>query len=164
MKLESDEFSPQLESFEQWLSERPVNAHPDLLARVRTQIATENEEIERKIDALFAQDPSLRNPRMTSQVRARIQKIPDQSNVIWFQWLTPVAAAVVLGIAFFSFQTKAPLPEASFPAEQQLVLSAQPEPANDSELTRIFALASNLEGTSDMSRLQSVDDLAFLFE
>jgi hypothetical protein len=34
----------------------------------------------------------------------------------------------------------------------------------DSELTLIFALAANLHSSADMSQLQSVEDLASLFD
>lgn len=164
MNPESDISSPQLESFDKWLAEPAVQAPSGLLERVRGRIAEENQAWEKQLDALFAKDPSLRNPDMVARIRQKISRKPDQNKVIWFQWLTPVAAALILGIAFFSFQTRAPSPEAVPALQSQMALSTPAELSVDPELTRIFALAANLQGTSDMSRLQSVDDLAFLFE
>jgi hypothetical protein len=162
MKQEPEDHSQHLQAFEQWLSESPIQARPDMLARVRSRIGAHDQEIEQRIDALFVPDPALGNPQMAAKVRARIQQKQDQEKVIWFQWLTPVAAALVLGIAFFSFQNKAP--QTPMLQEAQLVISSPATLSDDSEITRIFALAANLQGASDMSRLQSVDDLAFLFE
>jgi hypothetical protein len=127
---------------------------------------SEDQAVEQLLDGLFKVDPALANPHMVKRVRNRLDSTvkPARDKVIWFQWLTPAAAACILGIAFFSFQTKAPSPPASLAAMDSSVLSVPVDLPQDPELTRIFALASNLQTTSDMARLQSVDELAFLFE
>ncbi|NDV62682.1 hypothetical protein G0Q06_09490 [Puniceicoccales bacterium CK1056] len=162
MKQAPEDHSQHLQAFEQWLSESRIQARPGMLSRIRNRIAAQDTEFEQRIDSLFAQDPTLGDPQMVAKVRARIEPKQDQEKIIWFQWLTPVAAALVLGIAFFSFQNKAP--QAPMPQEAQVVISSPAALSDDPEITRIFALAANLQGASDMSRLQSVDDLAFLFE
>lgn len=166
MKSPSDEPIPVLDHFDQWLASDSVQPRPGMMARIRARMAAEDQAFEQALDTLFTPDPALRNPLMATRVRERLDAMPapERDNVIWFQWLTPIAAACVLGIALFSFQSKAPSPQLSLAAHEAPTLTVQMDPARDPEITRIFALAANLQGTSDMSRLQSVDSLAFLFE
>ena len=154
----------QLQAFDNWLGERTVVLKPGMQDRIRSRMAREEQSIEHKLDRLFQMDPALSSPEMAGKVRLRLEKNTSRDKVIWFQWATPIAAALLLGVAFFSFQNRAAIERMPVPQEAAIVISSPAESPDDLELTRIFALASNLQGTSDMSRLQSVDDLAFLFE
>jgi len=79
----------------------------------------------------------------------------------WFPWLAPLAAAATLTFAFFSFQSQVPQHDSGF----QAGLRSQPSVnLPDEQTAEIFALASNLQGGTDLSKLDSVEDLAFLFD
>lgn len=164
MRDSTNDHSRQVQAFEQWLADSPVKPRPGLLGRVRDRIAEEDRTIDQTIDALFSRDVSRNDPQMAAKVRDRIGRKPTPDKVVWYQWLTPLAAALVLGVAFFSFQNKAPYQDTPLPDRVNHVVAAPSAFSDDPEITRIFALASNLQGTSGMSRLQSMDDLAFLFE
>ena len=155
-----------LSRFEEWLNTAKVQPKADLLARVRERLHDESgTDLDATIDQLLKPDPTLHNPYMAARIRHRLKEAeaPVHRNP-WFQWASPLAAAAVLGFAFFAFQSKAPTPEIS-PALQQFSVATNGQGIqHDSELTQIFALASNLEATTDLSRLQSVDNWAFLLE
>lgn len=155
-----------LSRFDEWLGTEEVQPRADFLARVRERIQTEPAtDLDATIDQLLKPDPTLHNPYMAARIRHRLQQAEAPIRRIpWFQWASPLAAAAVLGFAFFAFQSKAPSPETSLASQQIPVATYEQGIEHDSELTQIFALASNLEATTDLSRLQSVENLAFLLE
>jgi hypothetical protein len=154
-----------LDRFETWLKDTRVTPDKGFLEGVRARMNETPMDLDDAIDSLLRPNPDLRDPHMAAKIRQRMeQTIPARPNTPWFQWLTPLAAAAMLGLAFVSFQMQAPdtrAPVATFETPTPL-LPTFAEP--DSDLTQIFALAANLHGPADVSSLQSVDNLAYLFE
>jgi hypothetical protein len=168
MKPKFDPQQDPLQQFDAWLRHLPIEAPPDISHRVR-RVLRENPspDPETAIDELFQIDARLRDPNMAGKVRRRLKEVGQpvvNAPAHWFQWLSPLAATLVLGLTFFSFQQQAPEPR---PAPQAPGFAHSQTtgnlPAEDPELTRIFALASNLMAPADMAELKSVDDLASLF-
>ena len=156
---------PELSRFDEWLREARVKASPQLLARVRERLDEGADELDPVLDDLLRPDPRLRNPAMVQKVRQRLGADPAdrQRDPFWFKWATPFAAAATLTFAFISFQNQAP--RVPLPENPEGIVRATADPVdNDPGLTQIFALASNLHGSTDMTKLESVEDLAFLFD
>jgi hypothetical protein len=150
-----------MERFDAWLRESPIQPRPDFAQRVRARMRQEPETIDAVIDRMLRPNPFLQDPQMVARIRERIgARAPSRRPAPWFQWLSPIAAAATLAFAFFSFQGRAPEPAAGLE-----ISAAWPAQAStNTELTEIFALAANLHSRGDLAALQSVDDLAFLFE
>lgn len=168
MKPTFDPHQDPLEQFDAWLRRLPIEPPPGFSRQVRRSLrenASQNPET--AINELFRIDARLRDPDMAGKVRRRLKETGQpvvKAPAHWFQWLSPLAATLVLGLTFFSFQQQAPeprtAPQAPGFAQSQNTGNL---PAEDPELTRIFALASNLMAPADMADLKSVDDLAVLF-
>jgi hypothetical protein len=155
-----------VERFENWLKTGKIDPPAGLLARVRSRIDAGEDGLDPLIDGLLASDPQLSDPDMAKKLRLRIAATEANEPItpVWFAWLAPLAAAATLAFAFFSFQDTAPRP-----AQQGSGIVAPgygPGFAldQDPELTRIMALASNLTANADMSKLESFENLAFLFD
>lgn len=161
----SDQSDYLLDRFDAWLKKNPVVPDAGFLAAVRARLEQPTDELEKSINALFRPDPNLRDPQMAAKVRQRMERAyPPPSGGRWFRWLTPLAAAATLTLAFVSFQMQAPdhVPSMASDARPEPLIA--PSVESDTDLTEIFALAANLHGPADVSSLQSVDNLAYLFE
>lgn len=147
---------------DQLLASQPLKAAPGALETLRQRIRRDEADVESALDPLFAIDPSLRLPNLARQVRERLNRGPEASPQPqprnWFSWVTPLAAACVLGLSLFSFQQQAPAPQSA-----EIADSHAPRMAEDAELTQIFALAANLQASADVSGISSVEDIAHLF-
>jgi hypothetical protein len=96
-------------------------------------------------------------------VRSRLTDSTREGNrLAWFNWLPPLAAAATLTLAFISFQANTPAPSTSNPPIPTLAHAESLE--SDLELTRIMVLAATLKGSADVTKLDSPEDLAFLFD
>ena len=82
----------------------------------------------------------------------------------WFSWLAPLAAAAMLAFALVSFQSRAPVNEAGPTGTPAPRIAPVPPAREDPQLTQIMALDANLAVDADMTKLESVDSLAFLFD
>lgn len=166
--MKSNSHNPEeiLHQFDEWLRSDKVPVQADFMARTRVRLNdTAEADADAIIDQLLKQDARLSNPFMAARVRQRIEASqPNTVHIPWFQWASSLAAAVVLGFAFFAFQSSAPVNTANLDSQQTPLATNVQGTTPDSELTQIFALASNLDATTDLSRLQSVDDYAFLLE
>jgi hypothetical protein len=165
MKEHPDKPDNLLDRFDAWLKDTPVSPDKGFLERVHSRLHPTDDDLDQAIDNLLRPDPSLNDPRMAAKVRQRLkQNRQAPSTAPWFQWLAPLAAAAMLSLAFISFQMQAPDAPSPLAAHESpnppFPTTAEP----DSDLTQIFALAANLHGTADVSSLQSVDNLAYLFE
>ena len=85
-----------------------------------------------------------------------------QASIALIRWLAPMAAAATLALAVISFQSR---------GTQAIQEQAPDHPVDslavvdvDEDMMQIMALAANLESASDLSRLESVEHLSFLFE
>jgi hypothetical protein len=145
---------------DQLLASQPLKAAPGALETLRQRLRRDEADVESALDPLFAIDPTLRVPNLARQVRDRLARAPEASPQPrkWFSWVTPLAAACVLGLSLFSFQQQAPAPQSA-----EIADSHAPHLAEDAELTQIFALASNLQVSADVSGISSVEDIAHLF-
>lgn len=157
---------PELLAFDQWLNKGSVQPPANLLARVRAHLQEPPASLDESIDQLLQQNPDLNDPHMVWKVRAELQNetMTGNASPVWYRWLSPLAAAATLTLAFVSFQSSGPKPA---DADVSLPLQASVEsPLSDldSEMMQIIALAANLEGMSDLSKLESVENLAFLFD
>ena len=103
---------------------------------------------------------------MLARVRRQLME-PEQERTVrrdWLPWLAPLAAAATLAFAFISFQSQVPR-EWPPQSDLQAGLDSQASASRlDEQTAEIFALASNLQGGTDLSKLDSVEDLAFLFD
>jgi hypothetical protein len=161
----SDQSDYILDRFDAWLKEAPVVPDKGFLAAVRSRLEQPSGDLEAAIDELLQPDPSLKDPHMAAKVRQRMARSHSSRNSSqWFRWLTPLAAAATLTLAFISFQMQAPGPMAPVALNSGPGPVAAPSVEPDTDLTEIFALAANLHGPADVSSLQSVDNLAYLFE
>ncbi|MEX0332262.1 MAG: hypothetical protein AB3N64_12650 [Puniceicoccaceae bacterium] len=166
MENKHSEHDKALSQFDQWLRQNRVQPRADLLHRVREQLQAGSGDFDGLLGEMLQCDTRLRDPDMVRKVRLRL-KADDRvkGKVAWFDWLAPLAAAATLTIAFVSFQTNAP--EGLFPQDEQpngLTMNVNSAPQLDSSVTQIFALATNLQGGTDMTKLESVEELAFLFD
>lgn len=157
-----------LARFESWLKKPGMMPRPGLPERVRERLHADAEAADPYIDALLKMDASLRVPEMAARVRQRLaaeEGAQEARPANWFNWLAPLAAAATLALAFMSFQTQTPRNETVRTGEDALASGVSVEAiSDDSEVTRIFALAANLHASANMSDLQSVEELAFLFD
>ena len=167
MKSSHQEQDSQMDRFFTWLNKPAVQPKADFLKRTRQRLLTESEPVDQLLDQLLKMDASMRNPQMVHLVRHRLdetRQAGSNRSLAWFSWMAPLAAAATLTLAFVSFQSRAP--------REAPVMAVQTDPGilvenivdEDSEITRIFALAANLHSSADMSQLQSVEDLASLFD
>lgn len=163
MPSQPDNTDTALDRFDSWLQSSRVRPKADLLRRTRQRIAAGEDPADGVLDVLLMQDPELRNPRMAELVRQRLTGTESPARVVYlWKWLAPVAAAAAIAMVISLFNTGAPdggIQPTLDPAGAEMA-----RPANDPELDRIFALASNLPAPTDISKLQSVDQLALLFE
>mgnify|MGYP006308944847 CR=1 FL=1 len=113
-------FDPQqdpLQQFDAWLRHLPIEPPPGFSQRVRRGLReSRSPDPETAIDELFRIDARLRDPDMAGKVRRRLKEAGQpvvKAPVHWFQWLSPLAATLVLGLTFFSFQQQAPEPWAT---------------------------------------------------
>lgn len=156
-----------LQQFDQWLQESRVRPPSDFLGRVKNRLNAVPEDFDEILDELLQKDTRLRDPDMVRKIRLRLAGADrtGDGKIAWFNWLAPLAAAATLTLAFVSFQTSAPEdPFASAEEPAGLTMNANPTPQLDSGVTEIFALAVNLQGGPDMTKLESVEELAFLFD
>ncbi|MFO7724041.1 MAG: hypothetical protein R6V45_00710 [Oceanipulchritudo sp.] len=163
MSPRPDKQKDRLEEFEAWLKKPSAKPDPDFLGRLKTRLHEPEPGFERRLNALFQPDPHLYDPDLPAKIRLRLKAAPTV-RVPWFQWAAPLAATLVLGLAFYSFQQSAPSPPALPGPSVHEPAALAADSSEDRELTRIFALASNLQSNTDMARLKSVDDLAYLFD
>ena len=135
---------------DQWLASRPLKADPGFVERVRARI----QDPEILVDILLDELPKLPGPisepiDLTSAVRRKLSPQTDPlPEPIWFRWIMPLAAAATLAFILISFRGEAPAPDA-LPSIELAALPAQQDP----ELTRIFALAANLDPRIDLDNL-----------
>ena len=167
MKSSHHEQDPRMDRFFTWLNKPAVHPKPDFLERTRQRLLTEAEPADQLLDQLLEMDASLHNPQMAQLVRRRLAKNPQSDNtrsLAWFSWLAPLAAAATLTLAFVSFQSRAPTATPPMAVQTDPGILVEEVIEEDSELTLVFALAANLHSSADMSQLQSVEDLASLFD
>ena len=155
-----------LNEFDKWLKTNKVQPQPNLLARVRARLGESGRNVDDLLDELFQCDTRLRDPEMVRKVRRQIDASDRHENgtVVWFRWLAPLAAAATLTLAFVSFQTQAPEAPLSEGSAPGFTIIETPPSQLDSDVTRIFALAVNLQSDTDMTKLEAVETLAFLFD
>ena len=136
-----------------------------MVASVLRKIREEDAEqrFEETLDGLMRPLPHLYDPSMAEQVRENVRApSPARPVPFWFRWGPPVAAAATLLVAFIGFRMDAPSTASPPPpVENRLAASV---PVEDENLTRIFALASNLQSEVDVSKVRSDEALAFLME
>ena len=158
----------QLLQFNNWLKGSRVQPPADMLARVRERLRNSPASIDDHIDQLLRPDPSLSDPQMAWKVRGRLATDLQQESSAraWLRWLVPLAAAAALALAFVSFQNSGPRAiQNSAPEADHLVAGPSMQEVDlDADLTQIIALASNLRDAGEVSKLESVENLAFLFE
>jgi hypothetical protein len=167
MKSSHQEQDPGMDRFFTWLSKLAVQPKPDFLQRTRQRLLENSEPADQLLDQLLKMDESMRNPQMVHLVRHRLAETRESASsrsLAWFSWLAPLAAAATLTLAFVSFQSRAPREAPNMALQTDPGILVEDIIDEDSELTRIFALAANLHSSADMSQLQSVEDLASLFD
>ncbi|HKJ90767.1 MAG TPA: hypothetical protein VJ960_06505 [Oceanipulchritudo sp.] len=166
MSLRPDKNDPILNHFDAWLKTPSAVPRKDFLRRLKIRLHQPAPNLEERLDALFQPDPRLYDPDLPAKIRQSLEAASSarSARVPWFQWAAPLAATLILGLAFYSFQQSAPTPAAFMPTAATDPAALPAPSAEDPELTRIFALAANLQSTPDMARLKSVDDLAYLFD
>ena len=166
MKNEPQSNDPVLAKFDAWLGSATVRPPQDFLQRVRSRLQDAPDSADAWIEELLQPDLSLRDPRMLAKVRQRLadQQPEIAASRIWFPWLAPLAAAATLAFAFFSFQSQVPQQWQRDSGIQNSLANQSSSSLPDEQTTAIFALASNLQGGADLSKLDSVEDLAFLFD
>ena len=152
-----------LDRFEDWLCKRTVQPPADLVRRIRARLEQGEDATDPVLDSLFRQDPQLADPRMAQKTRRRLALAEGQATPRpdWFSWVAPLAAAATITFAMVSFQSRAPRPGPAAPHEP--LIAAEEMTVEDTQLTQIMALAANLAADADMTKLESVDRLAFLF-
>ena len=165
MDTSNKQQDPNLDKFDKWLKSSKIQPPKNRAALVRARIDEAPADLDDLLDEMLRQDPRMRNPQMILNVRNELEGA-DAANTgshVWFKWLTPLAAAATLTFALVSFQSRAP--HVSSPAIVAVEAQAAENfgPQLDSEVTQIFALAVNLKGDTDVTTLESVEDLAFLF-
>ena len=165
MDIPEQSRDPQLLEFDKWLKDKSIQAPEDLLVRVRTHLRNSPDLLDEKIDELFQQNSSLSDPQMIWKVRGQLTEIETDSAPVspWFKWLAPLAVAATLTLAFISFQSQGPQVIPDQGMENVVTLGDTPL-GLDEDMTRILALAANLDGTGDVSKLESMENLFFLFE
>ena len=165
MELPEQSSDPHLSKFDKWLKDSKIEPPTDLLARVRASLRDSSTRIDEKMDELFQPDPALSDPQMIWKVRARLAERETDSDPVrlWFRWLAPLTAAATIALAFVSFQSQGPVAVPQQDNADSLAL-VDASVDLDEDMTRILALAANLDGTSNVSKLESVENLSFLFE
>lgn len=160
MKNNEQMHDHELQQFDNWLQNTAVQVRPGMVDRVRARL-DETADVDGIIDELLQPDYSLRDPSMLQKVRRRIEDASNKDNrLAWTKWLPPLAAAATLTLAFISFQKQVPsAPELDMPS-----LATVESVDSDPELTRIMILAASLQSSTDVAKLDSAEDLAFLFE
>ena len=164
MDIPEQSIDPILEEFDKWLKSNQIKPHGNILGKVRENLADDDSLLERKIDTLFRQDTLLFDERLIWKIRSRLNEGNRQrsASVAVAKWLAPLAAAATLALAVISFQSRGTQPitdqTSGHPAESLAVVEI------DEDMMQIMALAANLESASDITRLESVDHLSFLFE
>lgn len=149
-----------LKQFDNWLRKSAVQPREGMAERVRARLQDAS-SIDGILDELLEPDYSLRDPSMLQKVRQRLQESSQSGNrLAWTRWLPPLAAAATLTLAFISFQKQAP----SLPEMESPTLATVETMDRDIELTRIMILAASLQSSTDVAKLDSAEDLAFLFE
>jgi hypothetical protein len=158
----------QLTAFDQWLKEGRVLPPENLLSNVRAHLRTAPVALDEQIDELLRPNPSLTDPHMAWKVRGRLARESSSGSraQAWFRWLSPLAAAATLTLAFVSFQTSGPnaIPAPGFSPVSLADGAVVPAVDLDSDMTCILALAANLKGAGEVSKLESMENLAFLFD
>ncbi len=150
----------ELKQFDNWLLNTSIQPRAGMVERVRARLQ-DSANVDGILDKLLEPDYSLRDPYMLQKVRQRLEESNRKENrFAWATWLPPLAAAATLTLAFISFQKQAP----SLPKIETPTLAAVETMDRDLELTRIMALAANLQSSADVAKLDSAEDLAFLFE
>jgi hypothetical protein len=155
-----------LVGFDKWLKESKIQPPSDMLPRVRSRLGEHPADFDDLLDELFLPDTRMRDPDMIRKIRLRIRDAEGESagTVTWFKWLAPLAAAATLTLAFISFQSGSPDgPSPDIGPSGLTIVETSPSQL-DSDVTQIFALAVNLQGDADMTKLESVENLAFLFD
>jgi hypothetical protein len=155
-----------LSQFDKWLKENKIQPSSDMLERIRGQLQDRPVDLEHLLDECFHPDTQLRDPDMIRKIRARLRGSERErtGTDTWLRWVAPLAAAATLTLAFVSFQSRsgeAPSTARALPAS---TAAEAPSVQLDSDVTQIFALAVNLHVDSDMTKLESVENLAFLFD
>jgi hypothetical protein len=165
MDIPEQSRDPQLLEFDKWLKDKSIQAPQDLLVRVRAHLRNSPVLLDEKIDELFQQNSSLSDPQMIWKVRGQLTETETDSAPVrpWFKWLAPLAAAATLTLAFISFQSQGPQVIPGQGMENVVAIGDTPLDL-DEDMTRILALAANLNGTGDVSKLELVENLFFLFE
>lgn len=158
-------FSDLPPAFDEWLRARPLQPGPQetsaLLEKVRSDC--HDRDFEEMLTKALRPDPTLYEPTMAARVRADIESSANAATTpSWFRWATPLAAAATLAVAFLGFRMEAP--SSAGPTVPATAQSAPARSAEDENLTRIFALASNLQSDVDVSKVRSNEALAFLME
>ncbi len=165
MDIPEQSIDPQLLEFDKWLKDSTIQSPNDMLERVRARLRNSPVLLDEKIDELFQQDASLTDPQMIWKIRGQLTETQIDSAPVqpWFKWLAPLAAAATLTLAFISFQSQGPqvIPDQGL---GNLVTLGDTPVDLDEDMTRILALAANLNGIGDVSKLESVENLSFLFE
>lgn len=165
MELPEQSRDPHLLKFDKWLKDSEIEPPTDMLMKVRARLRDSSARIDEKIDELFQPDPALSDPKMVWKVRARLAEREMDSIPVrpWFKWLAPLAAAATITLAIVSFQSQGPkaVPERDNAGSLALVDTSVDL---DEDMTRILALAANLNGAGNVSKLESVENLSFLFE
>ena len=156
---------PHLLKFDKWLKDSMIEPSADMLMNVRARLRDSSTSVDQTIDELFQMDPSLSDPTMIWKVRGRLAENETDSHPVqpWFKWLAPLAAAATLTLAIIGLQSQGPkvLQDPNDAAPLALVDTSVDL---DEDMTRILALAANLNGANDVSKLESVENLSFLFE
>ena len=164
MDIPEQSNDPILDKFDKWLENNRIEARANILEKVRANLLDSSSTLDREIDTLFRQDVSLFDDHMVWKIRSRLADNQRQSSVAstLSKWLAPVAAAATIALAVISFQSQGPKPVEN----QQTLASVDNIAAVDlnEDLMQILALASNLESKSDVTKLESMENLSFLFE
>ena len=151
---------PELKQFDKWLRKSAIQPQAGMVDRVRARLK-DSSSVDGILDDLLEPDYSLRDPSMLQKVRRKLQESSQEENrFAWTKWLPPMAAAATLTLAFISFQKQAP----SLPNMETPNLAAVETMDRDVELTRIMILAASLQNSTNVAKLDSAEDLAFLFE
>lgn len=155
MAPEPDSPDNLLKAFDNWLLSNRLNSATDMQNRVRERLKDPGLITDFLLDSLPALPDPIREIDLSSQIRRRIHARPEAlPEPLWFRWIMPLAAAATLALAISSFSSSAPGPADKAPDVASLA-------GQDPELTRIFALAANLDPDIDLGRLDS-DAIALL--